>query len=186
MDSADLTTLGILGVLAEDEAATVDRIQDRLQHSFGRYWTSSYGVLLPTLSRLTERTPPLVEADEGERDTAYRITERGRERFGELLREPIESVGDPMAYPAFVLKLGFLHHLPADDQRTELAALEDRFRQARDRYLDLEDRHESALEERRGYRRELLSLRAMVLDDHLQWIRRIRDGETVEARPLAE
>ena len=182
MDASDLASLGILGVLAEEETATVERIRERLQHNFGKYWAGSYGVLLPTVSRLTEPdsgSEPAVERVES--DDTYAITERGFERLYDLLREPIEDVANPMNYPQFALKLGFLHHLPGDDQRAELAALEDRFEGARNHYVELRDLHGDEFDAPRGYRRELFSLRAMVLDDHLQWLRSLRKPETANA-----
>lgn len=182
MDSSELATLGVLGVLAETETATVDEIRSHLQHNFGRYWAGSYGVLLPALSRLTdEDADPAVERLTADSDVVYTLTDRGTERLRELLRTPVEDVANPLSYPQLVLKLGFLHLLSEDDQRAELADLEDRFEQARNRFLELGEIHDDGVEDRRGYRRELFSLRAMVLDDHLQWVRSLRDSITTPA-----
>lgn len=167
MDHRELTELGVLGVVAEG-AADVETIRERLQHVFGRYWSVSYGAIGPTVSRLLEAG----YLAKGE-DDRYVATQAGRDRLAALLREPVEDVADPTQQPQFVVKLGFLHHLPPAERSDELAALEDRFVRARERFADARTAHDEAVDEPVGVRRDLQELTIRLLDVQLEWLREL-------------
>ena len=174
MDQRSIASIGILGVLAELESATIRDVHDRLRHSFGRYWGASTGVLGPTMTRLEENGH--VELSFADGGDPYRITDSGLEQLRSLLREPLEDVeGAPLQAP-LLLKLGFLHHLPLEEQRREIDRLTDRLRTARSELVELQSVHEREVDDETdaGYRGELIRLRVFVLDAVLEWL------ETVE------
>lgn len=170
MDHREITTFGILGVLAEEESATIKDVRDALQHSFGNYWGASTGVIEPAMTGL--ETDGHVEVTLFDGVGAYRITESGRERLRSLLREPVDGLSSSPLQPQLVMKLGFLHHLPLTVQRDEVSALTDRLRTARADLVDVESLHETAVDEGTdtGYRGELIRLRIFVLDALLEWL----------------
>lgn len=177
MEPSQLAELGVLGLLAEEPA---DRrtVRERLQHNVGRYWTAGYGALEPAFERLqaADRIAMVspTGADGERHGIEYTITERGRDRLRELLKEPIPDDGIPTRQPQFMLKLGFLHHLPAADQTDQLALLADQFEQARNRWIDIKTRHEGAVSDPPGYRRELQDLTIRLTDTYLEWLEELR------------
>jgi len=164
--------LGVLGLLAErDDSAAA--LQERFNHNFGRHQFVGRGRLDPTLARLRDRGH-VTDIHTAEAGTCS-ITERGRDRLQTLLREPVTAVDDPSHHPHFLVKLGFLHHLPADEQAAELAHLEDQFHAARDEWLDIAAMHREEVSTHEGYRLELVELTADLLDAQLRWVQRLRD-----------
>lgn len=170
MDQRSIASLGILSVLAEQESATIRDVHDRLRHSFGRYWGASTGVLGPTMTRLEENG--YVELSLGDGGDPYRITDSGLERLRSLLREPLEDIEHSPLQPPLLMKLGFLHHLPLDEQRREIDRLTDRLRTARAELVDLRSVHEREVDDETdtGYRGELIRLRILVFDAVLEWL----------------
>ena len=171
MHTNEIGEFGVLGVLAEG-AADLETVHDRLQHTVGRYWTAGHGVLEPTLDRLRSagHVAP-VSADGGaETKTAFEITADGRDRLADLLRRPVPADAIVTRQPQFVLKMGFLHHLPAAEQADQLAALEDRVEQERNRWLDVIDRHAAASADPPGYRRDLQDLTVRLYDTYREWL----------------
>lgn len=173
MQRDSVIELGVLGLLAERDGSAAD-IQERFNHNFGRHQFVGRGRLDPTLARLRDRGH-VTEAYTAEAGTCS-LTEGGRERLQTLLREPVAAVDDPAHRPHFLVKLGFLHHLPADEQAAELAHLEDQFHEARNEWLDIAAMHHEEVAPHESYRMELVELTADLLDAQLQWIRRLREG----------
>jgi len=173
MESNQLMELGVLGILAE-ESANKRAIRERLQHNFSRYWTASYGALDPAIERLrTANHIAMVSrmTVNGEsQSTEYEITEEGRNRLQELLQEPIPDGVVPAQHPEFMLKLGFLHHLPPAEREDQLATLVDQFEQARNRWIDIKATHEEAVSNPPGYRRALQELTIRLNDTYLEWL----------------
>ena len=170
MDQRTIANLGILGVLAERESASIRDVHDTLRHSLGRYWGASTGVLGPTMTRLEENGH--VELSLADGGDPYRITDSGVERLRSLLREPLEDVADAPLQAPMLMKLGFLHHLPLDEQRRELARLTDQLKTARAELVDLQSVHEAAVDDETdaGYRFDLIRLRVFVLDAVIEWL----------------
>ncbi|MDF9745540.1 helix-turn-helix transcriptional regulator [Natrinema salsiterrestre] len=173
MEPNRLAELGVLGVLAE-ESADRERVRDRLQHNVGRYWTAGHGALEPAFERLRADEHIVAVSPSGDdgshRGVEYAITDGGRNRLRELLKEPIPDDDIPTRQPQFMLKLGFLHHLSAAEQTDQLAALADQFERVRDRWVDIKTGHEDAVPDPRGYRRELQELTIRLTETYLEWV----------------
>ena len=167
MDRSDTIELGVLGLLAEGEA-TVESLQKRFNHNFGRHQFAGRGTLDPTLDRLREEGYVIGSQ-------VYSLTDQGRERLRSLLREPVAAVDDPEHRPHLLVKLGFLHHLPAEGRDAELAHLEDQFHEARNAWLETARMHNEEVDHD-GFRLELVDLTVELLDTHLRWVRRLRDS----------
>ncbi|MDS0477008.1 hypothetical protein [Natrinema sp. 1APR25-10V2] len=169
MNQRELATLGALGVLAEEETATVRAVHETLQHNFGNYWGASTGVLGPTMTRLEEAGHVGLTLTDG---GTYRITESGIARLQSLLRDPVDGLSSSPLQPQLVMKLGFLHHLPLPEQREEIDALADRVRTAREELGDVKSIHEAEVDDAvdTGYRGDLILLRIFVLDALLDWL----------------
>lgn len=168
MDRRPVIELGVLGLLAERDA-TATELKERFNHNFGRHQFAGHGTLGPTLDRLHEEEY-LTGAQE------YTLTERGRDRLRTLLREPVPAVDNPSHRPHLLVKLGFLHHLPPEDQAAELAYLEDQFHQARNSWVETLTMHEEEVTSHDGYRVELIELTVDLLDTQLEWVRRLRES----------
>ncbi|QFU84659.1 PadR family transcriptional regulator [Natronorubrum aibiense] len=170
MEQRQLASLGVLGVLAEEETATMNRIHEKLRHSFGRYWGASTGILMPTISQL-EDDGHVTSVRDGD-EYGYEITSAGHERLQTLLSEPVDDISNPTFHSHLFLKLGFLHHLPTAAQHDELNALQAQLFEARDRLRTLEARHEdeSSSSNATGYRSQLLDLRVRIIDAFLEWL----------------
>lgn len=172
MQRDSVIELGVLGLLAERDASAAD-LQERFNHNFGRHQFVGRGRLDPTLARLRDRGH-VTDAYAAEAGTCS-LTERGRDRLQTLLREPVAAVDDPAHRPHFLVKLGFLHLLPAEEQAAELAHLEDQFHEARNEWLDIATMHREEVAPHGSYRMELVELTADLLDAQLRWVRRLRD-----------
>ncbi len=168
MDTRDRIELGILGVLADGDAA-LPEIRETLQHTVGRHVTAGYGSLGPVLNDL-EETELVVRID-----GTYTLTDAGEERLEELLRTPIDDVRDLPGDARLFTKLTFLHHLPPDACDEELAALADHFRQAREEWSEVHGYHAAEVDSAVGFRRSLMDLNARVADVYVEWIEELRE-----------
>jgi len=184
MEQRELTETVVLGLLAE-EAGDLRSIQNRHKHYFGRYRDASYGVLKPTISRLKKdglvmfvndanTSHQSVRANKSPGIGVYTPSEDGREYFRSLLQRPVTDVSDPNQQFHLRVKLGFLHHLTASKQDEELARLEDRFEQARERWVSIMQTHEREVDDQYGLRQNMPELTVRLLDDHLNWIKSSR------------
>lgn len=182
MQRDSVIELGVLGLLAERDASAAD-LQERFNHNFGRHQFVGRGRLDPTLARLRDRGH-VTEAYTAAAGTCS-LTERGRDRLETLLREPVAAVDDPAHRPHFLVKLGFLHHLPPDEQAAELAHLEDQFHEARNEWLDVAAMHREEVSSHESYRMELVELTADLLDTQLQWVQRLREEVEPDRGPKA-
>lgn len=174
MEQRDLASLGVLGVLAEVDMATVHQIHETLKHNFGRYWGASTGIILPTLSQLEEAGQVGMTVADGAR--GYTITETGRDRLNVLLKEPVEDVSNPSFRPHLMMKLGFLYHLSSGDQHKEISEMQAQLREERDRVRTLQLSHDDEPSDpmATGYRGELLDLRIRIINAILDWFEIIK------------
>ncbi|ELZ04056.1 hypothetical protein C482_03451 [Natrialba chahannaoensis JCM 10990] len=170
MEQRELASIGVLGILAEEDRASVETVHERLQHTFGRYWGASTGILVPTIDHLEEQGH--VELTASTPVATYKLTDSGQDRLQSLLTGPVEDVSHPSFRPHLMLKLGFLHHLPTERQRDELNQIKDQLHTARETLLDIDETHETAVENREsvGYRRNLTDLRVRITDAFLAWL----------------
>lgn len=169
MDQRDLASLGVLGVLAEEDGATLDRIHEKLKHNFGRYWGASTGILGPTLSALED--DDLVELARTGGTWEYTLTAAGREQLRTLLKKPVQDVSHELFHPHLLMKIGFAHHLPAADRRAEITELQAQLSEERDRIRNVQLAHEDgASSESTGYRGDLFELQIRIMDVCSDWL----------------
>ena len=84
----------------------------------------------------------LVEPIEGDADDGrVRLTEAGRAALLELLRANVRSPVDAVSKLILALKLRFLHLLPADEQRVQIAQMIEASETERARLAELAARH---------------------------------------------
>ena len=81
MKQRELASFSVLGVLAEEQVATLNQIHEKLRHSFGRYWGASTSILIPTISQLEDEGH--LNATTADGNYAYEITPAGRDRLAE-------------------------------------------------------------------------------------------------------
>lgn len=178
MDQRELAEVGILGTLRDDDPATLEAIHSRLRENFQRYWGYGYGVLSPARDRLLEtgHIEPVAAGDE-----RYAITTSGEDHLRDLLNQPLEEgvVIDIDQRHRLVIRVGFLHHLPREEQADMLSKMEDRLRTEREEWLArfsaAEDSHET-----RGYRGDMADLIVRIIDSHLDWIEGVSPRQPVE------
>ena len=65
------------------------------------------------------KTEGLIAGKDSDEHAPLRITEAGREHLHDLLRSAVRPPNCDVGRLAFALKIRFLHHLPADEQRTQ-------------------------------------------------------------------
>ena len=166
MEQQRVLRLGVLGILNEDES-TLNTIQKRFNHRFGRHQFAGYGALEPVIKRLCEDgyiTGTI----------SYSITESGRSHLRTLLCEPVSDVSNPNNRPHLLLKLGFIHHLPHDSQYEELAHLEDQFDQQRLKWMERATTHTEMTHSEN--RPDLIDLTIRLMETQLEWIRECRQS----------
>ena len=65
------------------------------------------------------KTEGLIAGRTGDEDTALRITDAGRIHLQDLLKSAVRPPNCDVGRLAFAIKIRFLHHLPAEEQRTQ-------------------------------------------------------------------
>jgi DNA-binding PadR family transcriptional regulator len=196
--------LAVLGLLAETPLHGYE-LKKRLSETLGPLWGISFGSLYPALRRL-ERAGAIEEVDgdaaapraiiatgslKGDLASArsrrralpsrrtrkaYRITERGRQHFAELLTD--ESADDDRA---FALKLSFCRYL---EPPARIAFLERRRVQLSQRLASARRAPSTRAIDR--YTRSLLEHRAQSTQHDLEWIDELiaqERAEMLEDRP---
>lgn len=185
-----LVEVAILGFLNEWNQSSIDTIYERLKHNFGPFWTFGYGTLLPAVSELEENGHVRLVADgedgfpDAKEEYPYAITDAGRERLRELLTEPLADIEDPEQRYRVIIKLGFIHHLPPEEQAEEFDRLIDRFMSFRTEYEEIRDHHDPetmADFDRHGYRVELIDLSIEMIDTLVDWLERHREQALEQA-----
>ncbi|HWR84462.1 MAG TPA: PadR family transcriptional regulator [Rhodoglobus sp.] len=84
------TDLAVLAALSV-EPMTGYRLREAILRDLGAFWSESFGQIYPAITRLREQG--FVATEHGERtgSSVHRLTEAGRTRLVELLREPATS-----------------------------------------------------------------------------------------------
>jgi DNA-binding PadR family transcriptional regulator len=167
--------IGFLGVLNERGPKTIDAVRNLLQHNFERHWGFSMGVVSSTVRDLEEAgyVEATVDAD-GE--YVHRITPAGEEHLRERIRGVFrdEDLFDFSNRHYVLITLGFLHHLPEDEQASVLDAVETQFAAELDHWTDVYATHErerDPVDDVVGYRRDLVRLNVTMLESLLEWVR---------------
>lgn len=192
MSKRTAVEIGILGYLNEWDRLSKETIWERLQHNFGNFHPVGYGALEPTMKEL-EAEGYIQLATEGEEtfpdsetEHSYEITETGLERLHEKL---MESGDEPLTVSAIetrIFKLGFIHHLPAEEQAAKFRELIDDFQTLRGRHVEILDEHDVETMrpfDQHGYRVALIELAVALLDTIIDWLeQRLVELEEVEDR----
>lgn len=110
-----MNELFILGELMEEPQSGYD-LRNVLQISLGRHRKASYGVIYPLLEKLEK--DGLVEitnvGSDGKNKKVATITEKGKDRFFELMKMPVPN-GAHNA-DIYSIKLDVMQHLTLDEQ----------------------------------------------------------------------
>ena len=185
MDHKKLAEVGVLGTLQEYGPAGVDTIQDRLQHSFQRYWSYSHGVLSPAIDRLLANgCIRKVKTEDSTQNTkyAYNITDQGINHLRTLLQKPLTEP-DTTDRTGLLIQVGFLHHLPPADQRRVLTNFEEKLRQQRQEWKRVRSIHAEEIEASMacvGYRPQIVDLNIRLLTEQLEWLQSLEPERTQE------
>lgn len=111
-----MNELFILGELMEEPQSGYD-LHHALKVSLGRHRKVSYGVIYPLLERLQEQNflemTPIDKAD-GKNKKIATITEKGRERFFELMKMPVPNGAHND--DIYLIKLDLMQHLALEEQ----------------------------------------------------------------------
>jgi DNA-binding PadR family transcriptional regulator len=166
------TATAVLGVLSI-EPMTGYEVRQAIGAVLGHFWHESFGQIYPTLAALAEQG--LVGATPGDRagSTRYAITEPGRRRLRDLLREPVES--SPPRNPTLLRVFLGASQSPAD-LAAVLDAHEDRMLTLQASYqriragLGVEGRHPDHL----PYWLATVRAGELAADAQLQWIAEAR------------
>lgn len=175
MDNRHLAEIGILGMLNEQGSLSLAAIVDRLQHNFSKYWGFSHSVVSTAATDLGEEGHVALSTNRREGKYVYQITPTGRERLRELIRTGFETdeIFEFSKRRDVLIRLGFLHHLPEEDQAVVLNTIEDRLITEREQWVEIQQMHECerADDAQTGYRQDLIQLNITMLDALLQWVK---------------
>lgn len=110
-----MNELFILGELMEEPQSGYD-LRNALQASLGRHRKVSYGVIYPLLEKLeNDGFLEITNVEShGKNKKMATITEKGKERFFELMKMPVPS-GAHTA-DIYLIKLDVMQHLTIDEQ----------------------------------------------------------------------
>lgn len=93
-------------------------LQDVLKNAVGLGRKISSGTLYPLLSRMTDAGWIHLRVEEetsgGRTKKIYEITESGRERFRQLMAEPLDSIPDPETQSTFRFKMVYFGYVAKD------------------------------------------------------------------------
>ena len=174
MKPHDLAEVGILGMLNEQNSLSADMITDRLQHNFSKYWGFSRGVLSSAIADLKEEEYITLSINSEESKYVYYITAKGKDRLHGLIREAFET-DEAFNFSNrhhVLIRLGFLHHLPEEEQAAMLNTLEDRLATEREQWVEIQQIHERERpnDAQTGYRQDLIQLNITMLDALIEWV----------------
>jgi DNA-binding PadR family transcriptional regulator len=138
---AEAIRLAALGLLAEADRRYGDLARE-IRHFTSRIVGPSLDLMGTSLELL--RYEGLIEAVDGQGasdNATLRLTGRGREALAQLLRAPLRSSVSEMNRLALLLKLRFLHYLPADEQNGQIVLMADSLESERARLDELRRHH---------------------------------------------
>jgi DNA-binding PadR family transcriptional regulator len=174
MQHGDLAEVGVLGVLNERGPRTLDDVKRTLQHSFGRYYAFSTGVVTPAIQDLVDDECIAPCSDEGQ--YRYRITDEGRKRLRRLVLDGLtaDDVGDLKSRARVMIYIGFLHHLPEGDQAEAFESVSEALRDQRRKWREARHSHDAADEAANvGYRKEMVELNIQMVETFIEWLERL-------------
>ncbi|WP_407314480.1 PadR family transcriptional regulator [Desulfosporosinus sp. SB140] len=164
-----MNELFILGELMEEPQTGYD-LSNALQVSLGRHRKVSYGVIYPLLEKLEKEG--FVEATsvgtEGKNKKVVTITEKGKERFFELMKMPVPN-GAHNA-DIYLIKLDVMQHLDLDEQ---IQLLDQFYQEQKDIIKDTQDALKKLAEEDskdHWYANKKLELRLQQANITIEWI----------------
>lgn len=169
---AEAIRLAALGLLAEAPRRYGDLALE-IRHFTSHVVGPSLELMGTSLELL--RFEGLVEAVDGQGaadNAVLRLTARGTAALQTLLQAQLRAPVNDLSRLALLLKLRFLHHLPAAGQQTQLAIMAESLENERARLEELL-RHHSAP----GLLAEWLAHDIAVVSDRIQWLRRRADAE---------
>jgi DNA-binding PadR family transcriptional regulator len=142
---AEAIRLAALGLLAEAERRYGD-LAGEIRHFTSRIVGPSLDLMGTSLELL--RYEGLIEAVGGQGmsdNPTLRLTEQGRDALAGLLKAQLRSPMSDMNRLALMLKLRFLHHLPREQQHSQLALMAESLDSERIRLDELRQRTEPSL-----------------------------------------
>jgi len=170
METRELAEIGILGALNERGELTQEEIKEFLQETFSEYWGYGSGVISPATQRLVDNDRIRRSVGNGGSKYEYEITEDGRKRLMDFLRDSIDvELIDLSTRHHLVIKLGFLHHLPEREQQSFFTSIDEKLRNELEKWEAVQERFDSG-EDATGYRRDFVQLKIEILEVHLEWV----------------
>lgn len=167
---AEAIRLAALGLLAEAPRRYGD-LAIEIRHFTSRVVGPSLDLMGTSLELLRYEGLIGTVDGQGTADNAVlRLTEHGREALAALLRAQLRSSVSDMNRLALLLKLRFLHHLPAAEQQGQLALMADSLESERARLEELRQHYAAP-----GLFRDWLEHDIALVDDRIAWLRR-REG----------
>lgn len=165
-------------------------LQDVLKNAVGLGRKISSGTLYPLLSRMMESGRIRLRVEEetagGRTRKIYAITGAGRDRFRQLMEEPLDPAPDAETQSLFRFKMVYFQYV---DKKVRLACLNDYLRLVEQSYRDV-SRFESALlrqrpepEKQRVQLLRVFDHRKRLGEAEMRWIR--EEIERVEGQPDA-
>lgn len=168
---AEAIRLAALGLLAEAPRRYGD-LAAEIRHFTSHVVGPSLELMGTSLELL--RYEGLIEAVDGQGtadNAALRLTERGAAALQGLLRAQLRAPLPDFNRLALLLKLRFLHHLPADEQRTQLMLMAESL-DTEQAGLDELRRHHQAP----GLFRDWLDHDLALMAERIAWLRRRDSG----------
>jgi DNA-binding PadR family transcriptional regulator len=168
---AEAVRLAALGLLAEAPRRYGDLALE-IRHFTSHVVGPSLDLMGTSLELL--RYEGLVEAVDGAGmadNAVLRLTERGTTALDALLRAQLRTPANDLNRLALLLKLRFLHHLPAAEQQVQLAVMAESLESERARIEELLRRHAAP-----GLLAEWLGQDVAMVTERIGWLRRQSGG----------
>lgn len=163
MSRAAQTDLAVLGALSIEPMSGY-AVRAAIRDTLGHFWHESFGQIYPTLTRL-EAEGAVTRVETGARK-AFAITDRGRTRLRELLREPFDS---PPPRNALLLRLFFGAELGQEECLALLRDARTRVEEAAAAYAGLAEEPPTS-DAGETYRRLTLSYGRRMARAQLDWL----------------
>jgi len=167
---AEAIRLAALGLLAEASRHYGD-LAAEIRHFTSHVMGPSLDLMGTSLELLRYEGLIEIVPGEGAADNAVlRINERGAAALQALLRAQLRAPTPDFNRLALLLKLRFLHHLPAGEQHAQLALMAESLETERARLRELRLRHEAPT-----LLRDWLEHDIALMSERIAWLRQ-RDG----------
>ncbi|MBK1811086.1 PadR family transcriptional regulator [Clostridium sp. YIM B02505] len=169
-----MNELFILGELMEEPQSGY-YLRNALQASLGRHRKISYGVIYPLLEKLENQgfvEITNIESDKKNKKVAS-ITEKGKERFFELMKMPVPSGAHNS--DIYLIKIDVMQHLAVDEQ---IQLLDEFYKEQKEIVEDTQDiLKKLATEDSKDhwYASKKFGLRLQQAIIAVEWIERFKD-----------